>query len=348
MSDPQADYDRPAEAAASLGAPEFIGHSAAIMRLQEAIRQVADSRSTVLISGESGTGKEVVARALHDLSTRRDGPFVALNCAAIPDDLVETELFGHERGAFTDARTARKGRFELADGGTLFLDEIGDLSLRAQGILLRVLEEREFTRVGGTSPVRVDVRLIGATHVQFEAAIREGRFREDLFYRLNVIPLSVPPLRERPEDIPPLVQYFLRRHGDITPPVKEIDPDALERLVQYDWPGNVREMENLIEQLLTLSDGPVICPDDLPVNLRIRTSARVLAQKVRMGSTSLTDAVDAFERELITDALVRAAHIQTRAARLLGITRRILKYKMDTLGIPVSRPRSCSQRLKAA
>jgi DNA-binding NtrC family response regulator len=348
MSDPQAAYDRPAEAAASLGGPEFIGHSAAIMRLQEAVRQVADSRSTVLISGESGTGKELVARALHDLSTRRDGPFVALNCAAIPEDLVETELFGHERGAFTDARAARKGRFELANGGTLFLDEIGDLSLRAQGILLRVLEEREFTRVGGTSPVRVDVRLIGATHVQFEAAIREGRFREDLFYRLNVIPLSVPPLRERPGDIPPLVQHFLRRHGDITPPLKEIDPDALERLVQYDWPGNVREMENLIEQLVTLSDGPVIRPDDLPVNLRIRTSARGLAQKVRVGSTSLTDAVDAFERELITDALERAAHIQTRAARLLGITRRILKYKMDTLGIPVSRPRSRSQRLKAA
>ncbi len=337
-----------ADATPFIGGSELLGQSAVIRRLHEAIRQVADSRSTVLISGESGTGKELVARALHDLSTRRDGPFVAVNCAAIPENLIETELFGHERGAFTDARTARKGRFELADGGTLLLDEIGDLSLRAQGILLRVLEEREFMRVGGTCPVRVDVRLIGATHVDFENAMRDGRFREDLFYRLNVVPLSVPSLRERSEDIPLLVRHFLARRGNSTSPAKDIDGDALDRLIQYDWPGNVREMENLVEQLVALSDGPVIHASDLPATLRIRTRARALTQAVRTGEISLTEAVDAFERELITDALQRAKHIQTRTARLLGITRRILKYKMDTLGIPVSRPRSRARRLKAA
>src|SRR3989338_4405482 len=193
MSDPSGPRRLPPDPSGRVGGPELIGDSPAIRRLWEAIRQVADSRSTVLISGESGTGKELVARALHDLSVRRVGPFIAVNCAAIPEALIETELFGHERGAFTDAHTARKGQFELADGGTLFLDEIGDLSLRAQGNLLRVLEERAFTRVGGTDPVRVDVRLVGATHVDLDTAIRDGRFPEDLFYRLNVVPLLLPP-----------------------------------------------------------------------------------------------------------------------------------------------------------
>ncbi|MBI3608435.1 MAG: sigma-54-dependent Fis family transcriptional regulator [Nitrospirae bacterium] len=348
MSEPQQAPHPPAAPATSLGGPELIGQSTAIRQLREAIHHVADSRSTVLIAGEDGTGTELVARAIHDLSMRRDGPFVSVHCAAIPEDLIATEWFGQEPGAFTDARTSRNGRFELADGGTLFLDEMADLSFRSQSILLRVLEEREFTRVGGACPVRVDVRLIGATHVDVEDAIREGRFREDLFSRLNVVPLPVPPLRERSEDIPLLVRHFLARHGNITSPEKSIDADALDRLVQYDWPGNVREMENLVKHLVTLSDRPVIHAADLPANLDIRTRPRALAQSVWMGSSSLTEAVDAFERGLITEALQRTAHVQTRAARLLGITRRILKYKMDTLGIPVARPRSRSRRLKAA
>ncbi len=348
MSDPNGTPRRPVDPPGHVGGPELIGDSPAIRRLWEAIRQVADSRSTVLISGESGTGKELVARALHDLSVHRHGPFVAVNCAAIPETLIETELFGHERGAFTDAHAARKGQFELADGGTLFLDEIGDLSLRAQGNLLRVLEERAFTRVGGTDPVQIDVRLVGATHVDLDTAIRDGRFREDLFYRLNVVPLVVPPLRERRDDIPRLLHHFLARHTGPGQPATEFSPDALDWLVRYDWPGNVREMENLVEQLLALADGPLIHVGDLPAKLRSRAHAHSLDQRVRTGQASLTDAVAAFERDLIADALERAGHVQTRAARLLGVTRRILKYKMDTLGIPVRRPRARARGRKAA
>lgn len=326
----------------------MIGQSVAIRRLRDAIRQVADSRSTILISGESGTGKELVARALHDQSARRDGPFIAVNCAAIPETLIESELFGHERGAFTDAHAARQGRFELAEGGTLFLDEIGDLSLRAQGTLLRVLEERVFTRLGGTQPVHVDVRLVGATHIDLDRAVTEGRFRQDLYYRLHVVPLVVPPLRERPEDIPLLLQHFLIQHAPSGIPQKTLAPDLVAALGRYDWPGNVREMENLIEQLITLSAGREISLAELPATMRARTQARVLADHVRTGRMSLTEAVDAFERELIAEALERSGHVQTRTARSLGITRRILKYKMDTLGLEVRRPRLRSLRRRAA
>ncbi len=348
MDDPSAACGPGTDPPSPVDAPALIGHSAAIQRLGERIRQVADSRSTVLISGESGTGKELVARALHDLSLRRDGPFIAVNCAAIPESLVEPELFGHERGAFTDAHTTRKGLFELADGGTLFLDEIGDLSLRAQGTLLRVLEDRHITRVGGGQSVPVDVRLVGATHVDLDRAIRAGRFREDLFYRLHVVPLVVPSLRERREDIPLLLRHFLARHAGPARTPSAIAPDAMDRLERYDWPGNVREMENLVEQLLTLCEGPVIRASDLPTTFLTRAHASELRELVRSGQTSLTDAVDAFERDFIGDALERAGHVQTRAARLLGVTRRILKYKMDALGIPVRRPRLRATPRRAA
>ncbi len=328
--------------------PTLIGQSPAIRQLTDAIQQVADSPSTVLILGETGAGKELVARVLHDLSARRAGPFVAVNCAAIPEDLIESELFGHERGAFTDAHATRRGRFELANGGTLFLDEIGDLSLRAQGNLLRVIEERAFARVGGSETLRMDVRLLGATNVDLEQAVSAGRFREDLYHRLNVVPIRVPPLRERPEDIPALVAYCLARANRAHASEKTVSPDVIERLTGYEWPGNVREMENLIERMVTLAAGPVIQESDLPLKVRARVRTRVLAEEVRRGATSLTQAVDAFERELIVAALDRTAHVQVRAAKALGLTRRILKYKMDALGIPVQRPRARPIRREAA
>jgi transcriptional regulator with GAF, ATPase, and Fis domain len=331
-----------------MNASTLIGKSSAIRQLHDAVQQVADSLSTVLILGETGAGKELVAKVLHDLSSRHAGPFVAVNCAAIPDDLIESELFGHERGAFTDAHATRRGQFELANGGTLFLDEIGDLSLRAQGNLLRVIEERAFARVGGSEPVRVDVRILGATHVDLVQAVRGGRFREDLYHRLNVVPIRVPPLRERAEDIPLLVEHFLAQANRAHGAQKTLSPEAMDRLVRYDWPGNVREMENLIERLMTLTAGPVIHDADLPLNVRARARTRTLAEDVRHGAVSLTQAVDAFERELILDALDRTAHIQVRAAKALGVTRRILKYKMDTLGIPVKRPRARPIRRQAA
>ncbi len=329
-------------------APTLIGLSPAIRQVYEAVQQVADSPSTVLILGETGTGKELVAKALHDLSNRNAGPFVAVNCAAIPDDLIESELFGHERGAFTDAHATRRGQFELANGGTLFLDEIGDLSLRAQSNLLRVIEERAFARVGGSESIRVDVRLLGATNVDLDQAVRTGRFREDLYHRLNVVPIRVPPLRERVEDIPALVEHFLGQTNHARGVQKTIAPEVMDRLAGYDWPGNIREMENLVERLVTLTSGPVIQDADLPLKVRARSRTRGLAEEVRCGTVSLTQAVDAFERELILDALDRTAHIQVRAAKALGVTRRILKYKMDALGIPVKRPRARPIRRQAA
>lgn len=328
--------------------PALLGQSPAIREVSDAIRQVADSPSTVLILGETGTGKELVARVLHDLSARRTAPFVAVNCAAIPDDLIESELFGHERGAFTDAHATRRGQFELANNGTLFLDEIGDLSLRAQGNLLRVIEERAFSRVGGSESIRVDVRLLGATNVDLESAVRTGRFREDLYHRLNVVPIRVPSLRERPEDIPLLIEHFLARANRASTSTKTIAPEVMDRLTGYDWPGNVREVENLMERLVTLSAGPIIQEDDLPLKIRARARTRTLAEDVRRGAVSLTQAVDAFERELILDALQRTSHVQVRAAKALGVTRRILKYKMDALNIPVLRPRARPIRRQAA
>jgi transcriptional regulator with GAF, ATPase, and Fis domain len=335
-------------APSNVNEPTLIGQSPAIRQLYEAVQQVADSPSTVLVLGETGTGKELVAKVLHDLSSRCAGPFVAVNCAAIPDDLIENELFGHERGAFTDAHATRRGRFEVANGGTLFLDEIGDLSVRAQGNLLRVIEERAFSRVGGSQPIQVDVRLIGATNVDLEQAVQAGRFREDLYHRLNVVPIRVPPLRERADDIPALVEHFLVRANRTRGSEKTIAPEVMDRLVAYDWPGNVREMENLLERLVTLSAGPVIQDAELPLKIRARARTRTLAEEVRRGAVSLTQAVDAFERELILDALDRTAHVQVRAAKALGVTRRILKYKMDALGIPVQRPRARPVRRQAA
>lgn len=313
----------------------LIGKSPAMQEIYSKIEQVADSRTTVLISGESGTGKELVAKALHYNSSRRDRPFVALNCAALPETLIESELFGHEKGSFTDATARRVGQFELAHTGTLFLDEIGDLSPITQAKLLRVLQEREFTRIGGVQPIKVDVRIVAATNQNLDELVRKNQFREDLYYRINVISLYLPPLRERGEDLPLLAKHFLaKRIDEEKRPQQEFSKEALELLTQYPWPGNVREMENVIEQAFIWSqDSNVITPEHLPSMLKSDTRSSSLRDETLAGRLSLEKAVMEFEREIILDALKRTNYVQTHAANLLGISRRMLKYRMDTLGI---------------
>jgi len=315
----------------------MIGNSSQMLEVFRRIQQVADTPSTVLITGESGTGKELVARALHLNSGRSDGPFIALNCAAIPENLIEAELFGHEKGAFTSATGRRIGHFELADTGTLFLDELGDLALATQAKILRVLQEREFTRVGGGRSIQVDVRLIAATNHDLREAIQEGTFREDLYYRLAVFPIHLPPLRERPEDILPLAEHFLRTRTPGGQPSKRVSREAAELLAGYSWPGNIRELENIVEQMIILVPGDVVGPSDLPLHIRRQESVPRASDAVLAGRVSFDKAVATFEREIILRALNETGFVQTRAANRLGITRRVLKYKMDQLGIP-SRP----------
>jgi two-component system nitrogen regulation response regulator NtrX len=310
----------------------LVGRSAAIQRLLGEIERAGRSASRVLIQGEHGTGKELVARALHASSPRRAMPFVAVNCAAIPEELIESELFGHERGAFTGATQARRGRFEEAHGGTLFLDEVGDLSARAQTKLLRVLQEGELTRVGGGRPVRVDVRVIAATNRDLQARARDGGFREDLYFRLAVIPLTVPPLRERREDVPLLVEHFatkIAREAGIKP--RRFTPAAVERLGRYDFPGNVRELRNLIERLLIMSRGASIGVDEVQAVL---PEARLHAGDTAK-SQRLADSVQDFERGAIESALSAAAGNMTLAASMLGLERSHLYKKMRKLGLRV-------------
>jgi len=312
----------------------LVGKSRAMREVFLKIEQVADTKTTVLITGESGTGKEMVARALHYNGLRRGKPFVALNCASIPDNLIESELFGHEKGAFTDASSRKLGLFEAASGGTLFLDEIGELSPATQAKLLRVLQSKEFTRVGGTQNIEVDVRLIAATNKNLEEAIRQKLFREDLYYRINVLPFHLAPLRERKEDIPSLVSHFLSKKAkEDGQKAKTINKEAMAYLIRYDWPGNIRELENVIEQAVTLSANQLIGIGDLPMQLQSRRKTNTLKDKTADGQVSLVDAVKSFERDIIESALRKTNFIQTKTARLLGITRRILKYKMDALGI---------------
>jgi two-component system response regulator AtoC len=313
---------------------QMIGNSPQMLEVFQRIQQVADTPSTVLITGESGTGKELVARALHLASARQDAPFIALNCAAIPENLIEAELFGHEKGAFTSATGKRIGHFELADGGTLFLDELGDLALATQAKILRVLQEREFTRVGGSRPIQVDVRLIAATNKSLEEAIREGTFREDLYYRLAVFPIHLAPLRERPEDIVPLTEHFMRTRAPGGQGPKRLSHEAAELLTAYAWPGNIRELENVVEQLIILVKGEVVGPGDLPSHIRHKQATLRVSDEVLSGQVSFDTAVATFEREIILKALNQTGFVQTRAANMLGITRRVLKYKMDQLGIP--------------
>ena len=313
----------------------LIGKSPGMQEIYAKIEQVADSRTTVLITGESGTGKELVARALHYNSSRRERPFVALNCAALPETLIESELFGHEKGSFTDATTRRVGQFELANTGTLFLDEIGDLSPVTQAKLLRVIQEREFTRIGGVQSIKVDVRIVTATNKNLEELVKKGQFREDLYYRINVIALYLPPLRERGDDITLLAKHFLsKRIEEDNRPSVEFGKDALELLARYPWPGNVRELENVIEQSLIWSQQtPEITAEHLPTVLKSNSRSVSLRDDTLAGRLSLEKAVMEFEQEIILDALKRTNYVQTHAANLLGITRRMLKYRMDTLGI---------------
>lgn len=313
----------------------LIGKSQGMQEIYSKIEQVADSRTTVLITGESGTGKELVARALHYNSARRERPFIALNCAALPETLIESELFGHEKGSFTDATARRVGQFELANTGTLFLDEIGDLSPVTQAKLLRVIQEREFTRIGGVQSIKVDVRIVAATNKNLDDLVRKGQFREDLYYRINVIALFLPPLRERGEDIPLLAKHFLeKRLEEERRPQIKFGKNALELLTRYSWPGNVRELENLVEQAFIWSQhAEQITPEHLPTLIKSDSRSTSLRDDTLAGRISLEKAVMEFEREIILDALKRTNYVQTHAANLLGISRRMLKYRMDTLSI---------------
>jgi len=313
----------------------LIGKSPGMQEIYAKIEQVSDSRTTVLVTGESGTGKELVAKALHYNSSRRDRPCIALNCAALPETLIESELFGHEKGSFTDATARRMGQFELAHTGTLFLDEIGDLSPVTQAKLLRVLQEREFTRIGGTQSIKVDVRIVAATNKNLDELVRKGQFREDLYYRINVIALYLPPLRDRGEDIALLAKHFLaKRVEEEKRPRIEFSKDALETLARYPWPGNVRELENIVEQAFIWSQQAAqITPEHLPSILKGDIRSASLHDDTIAGRMSLEKAVMEFEREIILDALKRTSYVQTHAASLLGISRRMLKYRMDTLGI---------------
>jgi Nif-specific regulatory protein len=291
----------------------MVGRSRAMRKLYDRIARVAATEATVLVRGESGTGKELVARALHRNSRRAERPFIAINCAAITESLLESELFGHEKGAFTGAIGLKKGKLELADGGTLFLDEIGELPLALQAKLLRAIQEREFERVGGTRAVHVDFRLIAATNRDLEAAVKGGTFRQDLFYRLNVVALALPALRDRKEDLPQLAEYFVRKHAPrCGRRVQGMAQDALERLAKHDWPGNVRELENVIEQALVLGSGDRIAAEDLPLGM----GDTVLASSA---SFDYHETVEQTKRELIVRAFEQSGHSHTEAARLLGV-----------------------------
>jgi transcriptional regulator with PAS, ATPase and Fis domain len=319
----------------------LVAASPAMQRALAQAERAAAGRSTLLLVGETGTGKEQVARRVHLSSPRAKGPFVALNCGALPEGLLESELFGHEKGAFTGADRQRLGRFELADGGTIFLDEIGELPPAAQVKLLRVLQEHEVVRVGGREPIAVDVRVIAATHRDLAAEVRAGRFREDLFFRVHVVPIRLPPLRERPEDVEPMVRSFLERSArELGRPARAITAAALARLRAHPWPGNVRELENLVERLLVLGDEGPITPEELD-DLLPDVSAAPPASAAESGAEAAGDDLSLWDREqrLLRDALERAGQNQSRAARLLKISREQLRTRMKRYGL-LPTPRS--------
>jgi two-component system response regulator AtoC len=316
-----------------------VGRSPKMRQIYDLITRVADTNATVLINGESGVGKELIARAIHQQSQRRLNPFVAVNCAAISEHLVESELFGHERGAFTGAIDMHRGKFELAHTGTLFLDEVGSLRLDLQAKLLRVLQEREFERVGGSKTIRTDVRIVAASNQDLKQMAADRTFREDLFYRLNVIPVHVPPLRDRREDIPLLVNYFLRKYNkDFGRQVQGVTSEALALLTHYHWPGNVRELENVIERLVVLSRHRILDLEDMPLDLK--SVQGQLVHDLFTTGADLRQAKAEFERHYIVQTLERAGWNQTEAAKRLGIHRNTLLTKMDMLQI---RPTASSE-----
>ncbi len=306
---------------------EIVSTSNAMEEVLNLAGRVAASNATVLLRGESGTGKELVAKAIHYHSPRAGFPLIKVNCAALPEALLESELFGHEKGAFTGAMSRRIGRFEAADKGTLFLDEIGELSSSMQVKLLRVLQEREFERLGGNQTLKTDVRVIAATNRDIEKAIKEGTFREDLYYRLNVVSVVIPPIRERKEDIPALIDYFVKKYGrENKKSITGISDEARNLLLRYDYPGNVRELENIVERAVVLSKKGVITGADLPISVRTAVKENRLPAGRVQGS--LNETLDTVERGLILDALKESGGVQTRAAELLGISERVLRYKL--------------------
>jgi len=305
----------------------IIGESGRMLEVFSLVRRVAPSEATVLIRGESGTGKELIAKAIHFASPRASGPLVKVNCAALPETLLESELFGHEKGAFTGAFVTRKGRFEVASGGTIFLDEIGDLPTHLQAKLLRVLQEREFERVGSSKPISIDVRILAATHRDLERLLKAGQFRDDLYYRLNVVTIVLPPLRERRQDLPLFMDHLLRVFAEKNgKKIRGFTSEAREALLRYDYPGNVRELENIIERASVITRNDVIGRADLPISIQ---EPEV---EVSNSKTDLPVVVERLERRMIREALARSGGVQTRAAEQLGITERALRYKLKKYG----------------
>jgi DNA-binding NtrC family response regulator len=314
----------------------IVGKSEVMLKIFDLVAQVAASRSTVLLQGESGTGKELIAKALHLNSPRRDRPFVPVNTGSMPPDLLESTLFGHVKGAFTSAISSKRGLFEIADRGTLFLDEIGTMSIDTQAKILRVLQDRKFMHLGGVHEIQVDVRIVAATNVDLRQLVREGKFREDLFYRLNVISIDLPPLRQRKEDIPLLADFFLRRYSDENQrSIRRLNADTLRQLLNYAWPGNVRELENVIERAVVLSSGPEIGPDLLPDQLSGHgTSIPILENR---GDASLFDVMEECERHIINDMLEKCAWNQTEAAERFHIPLSTLNQKIKRLNIEIKK-----------
>jgi DNA-binding NtrC family response regulator len=310
--------------------PNVVARSKKMQEVLALVERVAQTNSTVLLGGESGVGKDLVARAIHEKSRRASGPFIKINSTAIPENLLESELFGYEKGAFTGAATSKPGKFELADKGTLFLDEIGDVPPATQVKLLRVLQEREFERLGGTRTLKVDVRLIAATNRDLRAALEQGTFREDLYYRLNVVPIDIAPLRERREDVPDLVQLFIKRFSaESGKPINGIKPEALEVLTNYYWPGNVRELQNIVERAAALATGPVLQASDIHMDApRSKSSNSGHNNFLPEGMT-----LEQWEDEMIREALRRANGNKSLAARLLGLSRNTLRYRLSKIGI---------------
>ena len=309
--------------------PNIVARSPKMQEVLAIVERVAPTNATVLLGGESGVGKDLIARAIHEKSRRASGPFLKINSTAIPENLLESELFGFEKGAFTGAVASKPGKFELADKGTIFLDEIGDVPAATQVKLLRVLQEREFERLGGTRTVKVDVRLIAATNRDLRAALEEGTFREDLYYRLNVVPIDIAPLRERREDIPDLVNLFVARFtGESGKPVEGITPEAMQILVNYHWPGNVRELQNIVERACALAKGSVLEPGDIHLDVRPTKSANGSPGFLPDGMT-----LEQWEDEMVQEALRRANGNKSQAARLLGLSRNALRYRLSKIGI---------------
>jgi DNA-binding NtrC family response regulator len=311
----------------------IVARSAKMQEVLAVVDRVAPGNSTVFLGGESGVGKDLIARAIHQHSRRASGPFLKINCAAIPENLLESELFGYEKGAFTGAMTSKPGKFELADKGSIFLDEIGDVPPVIQVKLLRVLQEREFERLGGTKTLRVDVRLIAATNRDLRLALEQGTFREDLYYRLNVVPINIPPLREHKEDIPDLVRVFLDRFGhEAGKPVSTVTPAAMKLLMEFYWPGNVRELENIIERTVALSSGEVIDVEDIRLDI---SPARPRTAEAESGAPFPPpgQTLEQFEDEIIRESLRRAGGNKSHAARLLGLSRNALRYRLSKIGV---------------